>query len=59
MTMIAPQSPARTSVEHALAAACRAAKREFPVVGTPECPTAYDAQHQRIDGLLDDWLDSE
>lgn len=54
MTTTAPEL-LREQVAIMLAATCFHAKRQARIVGTPECPTAYDLDHQRIDELLDQY----
>jgi hypothetical protein len=34
------------------------AKREIPVVGTPDYPTPWDTAHRRMDDPLDRWLEA-
>jgi hypothetical protein len=42
----------REDLTEALRYLCHAARREFPVVGTPRAPTAWDRRHAAINELL-------
>lgn len=48
----------RAEIEAMIVEANRAAKREFPVVGSLLRPTPWDGRHRRIDDLLWDWEDA-
>lgn len=45
----------RADAEEALGHLCQRAKREFPVVGSPEHPTPWDIRHAAINRHLTDW----
>lgn len=42
----------RTELATALTTTSFTAQRDFPVVGTPECPTPGDLHHRQIDDML-------
>lgn len=53
-TLIDPElhDVTRADLVEALTFQCHAARREFPKVGTPRAPTAWDRRHRAIDELL-------
>lgn len=44
----------RAQITEAITHLGQRASREFPVVGTPEHPSAWDMRHRAINELLDD-----